>query len=196
ETRSAAIDLGFLRVQVTQPRGGQTLMEINQDLYPMCGSTELPGETAFHQKDLGPEIAGDSGARIDVIVMSYSNQCPDGCTRVPHFSNPDVLHAGVATGIADQRDNHRTADLTAPIVANFRAQTCTIDTDYSLQSHTITTAETYEACRTITAGPEVTVASTGNLTLRSGESITLDNGFSVESGGRFMAEIDPAVGAP
>jgi hypothetical protein len=129
-------------------------------------------------------------------VMSYSNQCGDGCPRVPHFSNPAVLHAGVATGIADQRDNHRTADLTAPIVANFRAQTCTINFDYTLQSHTITTAETYEACRTITAGPDVTVASTGNLTLRTGESITLDNGFSVESGGRFTAEIAPGVGAP
>lgn len=342
------------------PGGGQALKEVDQDLYPECGGAELPGETAFHRKDLDPEIAEDSGARIDVMVMytpeardaaggvaaieataqaavdigntafedsnvitrfnlvhaavasrhdsgdtnadliwlrtdatvaslrdaygadlvslmvengggfcgrgyimrspsasfaawafqvtaracavgnmswahehghnmgmehdpangaepasasypwsfghfvnasyrtvmSYSNQCGDGCTRVPHFSNPAVLHAGVATGIADERDNHRTADLTAPIVANFRAQTCTIDFNYALQSHTITTAETYEACRTIIAGPDVTVASTGNLTLRAGESITLDNGFSVETGGGFTAEIDPGVGAP
>jgi len=129
-------------------------------------------------------------------VMSYSNQCLYGCTRVSHFSNPDVLHAGAATGIAGQRDNHRTADLTAPIVANFRAQTCSIDLHYALQNHTITTAETHEACRSITAGPNVTVTSTGNLTLRTGESVTLDDGFSVESGGRFTAEIDPGVGSP
>jgi hypothetical protein len=350
------------RTYVIEPiiGGGQVLKEVNQDLYPECGGAEIPGETAFHKQNLKLEIADDSGARIDVMVMytpeardaaggvaaieataqaavdiantafedsnvitrfnlvhaavtsrhdtgdtsadlgwlrsdagvaslrdaygadlvsllvqdaggvcgrgyvmrspsasfadwafqvtartcavgnlswahehghnmgmehdpangttpasasypwsfghfvnssyrtvmSYSNQCPNGCARVPHFSNPSVFHAGVATGIADERDNHRTADLTAPIVANFRTQTCTIDTDYTLQSHTITSVETYEACRNITTGPEVTVTFTGNLTLRAGESITLDNGFSVESGGRFTIEIDPFVGVP
>jgi hypothetical protein len=53
-------------------------------------------------------------------VMSYATQCVGGCTRVPHFSNPDVLHAGVPTGIAELRDNARSGDSTAPIVANFR----------------------------------------------------------------------------
>lgn len=344
------------RTYVIEPiiGGGQALKEVNQDLYPVCGGGELPGETAFHKEGLDSDFADDSGARIDVMVMytpeardaaggvaaieataqaavdigntafedsnvitrfnlvhaavtsrhdtgdsfadlswlstdagvaslrntygadlvslmvedaggvcgrgyvmrspsssfadwafqvtaracavgnlswahehghnmgmehdpangtapasasypwsfghfvnnsyrtvmSYSNQCPDGCTRVPHFSNPSVLHAGVAIGIADQRDNHRTADLTAPIVANFRTQTCTIDTDYTLQNQTITTVETYEACRTITAGPDVTVTFTGDLTLRAGERIALDNGFSVESGGRCTIEID------
>ena len=54
-------------------------------------------------------------------VMSYSTQCSSGCTRVAHFSNPDILHNGVPTGIADQRDNARSGDATAPIVAKFRA---------------------------------------------------------------------------
>lgn len=53
-------------------------------------------------------------------VMSYATACSSGCTRVAHFSNPDVLHAGVPTGIAEQRDNARSIDSTAPIVANFR----------------------------------------------------------------------------
>jgi hypothetical protein len=53
-------------------------------------------------------------------VMSYSNQCSGGCTRVAHHSNPDVLHNGVATGIAEERDKARSGDQTAPIVANFR----------------------------------------------------------------------------
>jgi len=52
-------------------------------------------------------------------IMSY-NVCTISCPRVLHFSNPDVLYNGVATGIADQRDNAHTGDLTAPIVANFR----------------------------------------------------------------------------
>lgn len=53
-------------------------------------------------------------------VMAYDNQCSGGCTRVPHFSNPDVIHNGVPTGIDLQRDNARANDSTAPIVANFR----------------------------------------------------------------------------
>ena len=53
-------------------------------------------------------------------VMSYSNQCGSGCTRVAHFSNPDVLHNSVATGIDNERDNSRSGDLTAPIVTDFR----------------------------------------------------------------------------
>jgi len=52
-------------------------------------------------------------------IMSY-NVCSIGCPRVLHFSNPDVLYNGIATGILDQRDNAQTGDSTAPIVANFR----------------------------------------------------------------------------
>lgn len=54
-------------------------------------------------------------------VMSYSNNCTSGCTRVPYFSNPNVSYNSVATGIADQRDNARAGNTTAPDVANFRA---------------------------------------------------------------------------
>ena len=53
-------------------------------------------------------------------IMSY-NACTVSCPRVLHFSNPDVLYNGVPTGILDQRDNAQTGDLTATIVANFRA---------------------------------------------------------------------------
>jgi hypothetical protein len=52
-------------------------------------------------------------------IMSYA--CPSPCPRVLHYSNPDVLYNGQPTGIANQRDNAQTGDLTAPIVAAFRA---------------------------------------------------------------------------
>jgi hypothetical protein len=51
-------------------------------------------------------------------IMSYA--CPSPCPRVLHYSNPDVLYNGQPTGIAGQRDNAQTGDLTAPIVAAFR----------------------------------------------------------------------------
>lgn len=53
-------------------------------------------------------------------IMSYAGACTVACPRVLHYSNPDVLYNGIPTGIADQRDNAHTGDLTAPIVANFR----------------------------------------------------------------------------
>ncbi len=52
-------------------------------------------------------------------VMSYATGCTSGCTRVPYFSNPAISYAGYATGIADQRDNHRTLNLTALGAAEF-----------------------------------------------------------------------------
>lgn len=53
-------------------------------------------------------------------VMSYSNQCTGGCRRAPYFSNPGISHQNRATGITDQRENHRTITLTAPVVTDFR----------------------------------------------------------------------------
>jgi hypothetical protein len=59
-------------------------------------------------------------------VMSYSSPCSNGCTRVAHYSNPSVYYNGYPTGIPDQRDNARTANLTMPIVAEFRSPAATV----------------------------------------------------------------------
>lgn len=53
-------------------------------------------------------------------VMSYVDPCSSGCPRRGYFSNPDVLHMGLPTGIPEQRDNHRTGNTTAPFAANWR----------------------------------------------------------------------------
>lgn len=55
-------------------------------------------------------------------VMSYDTQCPSGCTRVAYFSNPDISYLGQPTGIANARDNHRTLNNSASVVANFRQE--------------------------------------------------------------------------
>jgi hypothetical protein len=57
-------------------------------------------------------------------IMSY-DVCPNGCPRVLHFSNPDVLYGGHPTGLLNQRDNAQTGDLTAAIVAAFRSGSAT-----------------------------------------------------------------------
>ncbi len=128
-------------------------------------------------------------------VMSYSNQCTLGCTRVAHFSNPSVTHLSAPTGIADARDNHRTGNLTGDIVSNFRQQLCSGTADLVLQNQSVTTTQVYEACDSITAGPSFSIVSPANVTFRAGQSIVLRNGFSVGSGASFAAEIDPSVGS-
>ena len=56
-------------------------------------------------------------------VLSYNN-C--GCTRIQHYSNPDVLYGGLPTGIdhdispESSADNARSIDNVAYTVANFR----------------------------------------------------------------------------
>ena len=55
-------------------------------------------------------------------IMSYN--CPGGCARIAHFSNPNVLYNTTPTGrpstATDSADNARTFNNTASIVANFR----------------------------------------------------------------------------
>ena len=53
-------------------------------------------------------------------VMAYN--CSGGCTRVDHFSNPDILYNSATTGAMNASDNARAIDTTAATVASFRQQ--------------------------------------------------------------------------
>lgn len=53
-------------------------------------------------------------------VMSYVDPCPSGCTRRAYFSNPEVSFAGFPTGIDNFRDNARSINLTADLIAAYR----------------------------------------------------------------------------
>jgi hypothetical protein len=64
----------------------------------------------------------------------------------------------------------------------------------NIENQTLSTTETFEACETITAGPAVTVTSTGDVTFQAGKRAILKSGFSVEDGGRLSVIIDPTTG--
>lgn len=53
-------------------------------------------------------------------VMSYSDPCTSGCTRRPYFSNPGIVFNGVPTGVEDARDNARSINNTADVIASYR----------------------------------------------------------------------------
>jgi len=65
--------------------------------------------------------------------------------------------------------------------------------DLILANATVTTAELYESCDGITAGPDYTVAAGGGLDLRAATRIALQDGFKVESGGALAVSIDPTL---
>ena len=56
-------------------------------------------------------------------VMSYSGCSTSPCTRLPQWSNPDVVVRGSASGDRDLRDNARVIDERGATVAAFRAST-------------------------------------------------------------------------
>lgn len=62
-----------------------------------------------------------------------------------------------------------------------------------IDNRTISTSENFEECERITAGPDVTITSTGDVTFQSGKRVILRNGFSVEYGGRLSVIVDPST---
>jgi hypothetical protein len=73
-------------------------------------------------------------------------------------------------------------------IDDFAVYECPGGADHTLSSLEISDVETFEACRSITTGPDFTVTATGDATLRAGESVIMRNGTRVESGGRLTAE--------
>jgi hypothetical protein len=75
-------------------------------------------------------------------VMAYGNAC-SGCTRIPYWSNPDVLYfsqpMGIPEGQYQAADNRKTLNNTAFTVANFRTS-CSPSPKADLIVESITTA--------------------------------------------------------
>lgn len=64
----------------------------------------------------------------------------------------------------------------------------------SLVSQTISTTQIHASCDTLTAGPALQIATPGDVRLRAAVSVILRNGFSVQSGARFIAGTDASLG--
>lgn len=80
---------------------------------PQAGA---PASQAFRTFAFGHFVNGN----YRTVMAAASSPCPNGCTRVGRFSNPNIVFQGAATGISNQRDNARTSNITAPFVANWR----------------------------------------------------------------------------
>ncbi len=65
--------------------------------------------------------------------------------------------------------------------------------DRHLGAEIVADERTFEACDILTAGTGFEVAATGDVTLRAGNKVALENGFSVSSGGELTVETDPSL---
>jgi len=70
--------------------------------------------------------------------------------------------------------------------------TCSGDADYVVPDQTVGGTTSFEGCLTLTAA-NVDVLSSGDVTLRAGDSIAIDNGFSVASSANLTLTIDTAL---
>jgi RHS repeat-associated protein len=65
--------------------------------------------------------------------------------------------------------------------------------DVVLSNLTVNGAEVHASCATLAAGPDVTVAATGDLDLTAATRVVIKDGFAVENGGRLAVGTDPSI---
>ena len=70
---------------------------------------------------------------------------------------------------------------------------CGAPTDRALANQVVVTQQVFEACESIEAGPNFRIGLFGDATFRVGIEIILKNGFSIESGAKFVAQIDASL---
>ncbi len=127
-------------------------------------------------------------------VMSYydSSYCPNGCSRIEYFSNPNVNHPGdkKAMGTADEANNARVLRNTRQTLAGFQNYT----ENMLLSNQTIEDGEYADAfgVSTVETQPDKEYVIEGNATVnfRAGDRIKLTNGFHARRSSSFSAIIE------
>jgi len=76
------------------------------------------------------------------------------------------------------------------------ADLCAATHDLVLTAQTVSDAQQFDACQTITASTGFAVVGPGTVTFRAGRTIALGSGFSIGSGASFQAIIDPTLDTP
>lgn len=158
--------LGFSLTRVQQAAGTSYTfvheLGHNMGLHHHAQQTTQPGPTNWfnwpeNTWSAGWRWTGTNNSRY-CSVMTYASGdfFPDGQDhlRVPHFSNPDIIHQGVPTGHAVQGDNARTLREIRHVIAAYR---------YILEV------------------PEVVVEIVGNNVNISWEAVELANSYKVYS---------------
>ena len=108
-----------------------------------------------------------------------------------HLFDARYLPAAITLDAADDRTWAYTTDAVGNITEIAEMGAC--PGDLTLSNQTVSDVEVFESCATLHAGPDLTVAATGEVTLRAADRIVFYDGFHVETGGRLDADIDPTL---
>ena len=153
--------------------------------------THRVGDLAFLA---GGSLAGtaavdleDDGQKIEVIAIVGTNASGGSDTRI-NVWNP-VGRSTPPPWPFFRRDAARNG------VDDFVPHDCFSTRTLELRDTTLNSQAEFEACRVLSAGPNLQVSATNGVTFRAGRTIILKDGFSVTSGGRFTAVIDPSIDA-
>ena len=120
-------------------------------------------------------------------------------TMVPKVGSP-VIDVGdnVICEANDQRGAPRPLQGDTAAICDIGAVEvlpCTGSPGGRASDSTIASPVTLEVCYWVVLGPSFDVLAGGDLSVRARDSISLDNGFSLYSGGQFTAIRDPAAGS-
>jgi glucose/arabinose dehydrogenase len=165
------------------------------------GTVEV-GDTVALALGLTNANPGPEAARIDRVTVSAPGQITLGGT----WSGPIACRsaagpcmapsAGCGQRVTLRADSPGSLSETVVFAGNFQPETVTVTAEVvecssavnlELSDATVSGTETHRACDTLTA--TVDVAGTGDLTLRAGTRIVLEDGFSVATGARLTLAI-------
>jgi hypothetical protein len=182
------IDVNFY--QFTAPANAMATVVVNpttqvpylegpQNFGGSCSVGTLFDPGSIH--NLGLELLGPDGTS----VIGTANANPAGQSEtltdilLPNGAGPYFVRV-----FGDTTDNIQAYTATTTLTS---LTPCLAPTDLDLTDQTITTTEIFEACNSISAGPNFTILSPGNVTLRADEVI-LRGGFSVGMGARLTVQ--------
>ncbi|MFQ5349887.1 MAG: YCF48-related protein, partial [Thermoanaerobaculia bacterium] len=138
-----------------------------------CGGANGGGCTA------GP-VAGDINDTVDLPVggsVTYTVDCIVNATAADLLVNaasvappPDVLDPDSTDDSASDSD----------VIVQIGG--CGVAEDRALSGITVTTMQTFEACNSISAGPDFIIQIGGQVLFRAGSEVLLTDGFAVQDG--------------
>jgi hypothetical protein len=116
-----------------------------------------------------------SGWTIDTIT------CDDGDSTGDLGTGTATFEVGIGESV------------TCTFVNRQDVGTCGYPVDVVVGDHTVDSTASWHACHGIRATDAFVVSPTGDVTLRAGSVVMLDNGFSVQNGGRLTIDLDPSL---
>lgn len=151
--------------------------------------------------------AGDATLSItDVapLTSGFFSISSDGCTGAnlapAAFCEIDIDFTPTGNPVSSDWLTISSNDPVEPkadrLVLGTTPTSCPAPEDLVVSNVTLTTTVTVVGCNTITAGPNAHVETPGDVTLRAGTEVALEDDFSVGSDATLTIEIDSSLGPP